>query len=205
MSGPSSDSPAVAAGEGDRLLPPAPPRAPARPSTRHLPCSWFRVSLAVAALAALGAAGGLLTWTLRHHRYSTSQLSELEGTIRSIQGELKSEKTRSFNMQTDLENLHSFMNNISDTSNIGIYNQMLKIKNELMQDMNSTLTTVRQELASGEGAAAAAAAASARGVQRVRGNVSHMAAEMAESMNRWVLPVPIAHPIPSYAMLSYAL
>jgi hypothetical protein len=161
-------------------------RAPRRSILENLPCNWFAVSIAVAVMAVLGSVGGFVWWSYEHHQASLSQMTRLERDVRNIRDDLDSQKNKVVSMQADLGKLHAFVNNVSDTSNIGIYNQMIKIKKELLLDMNTTTTSVHKQLVSSENTVNSLVAATTNDLQKMRSNVSHMVTEMTHTMNETI-------------------
>lgn len=148
-------------------------------------CNWVIISILIGIFVIL-LGGGFSVWSYERHVQTSSQLSMLETTMKEIQNNVNSAQDKIRDMQSTMIKMESLIKNASDTSNIGLYNNMVKIKKELLDDMNQTTHAVHKQLVQSEDKVDKLVDATTHDLNNMRSNVSHMVSEMKTTMNKTI-------------------
>lgn len=162
-------------------------RAPRRPLCNGI-CAfnWFAVLIGIALLASLSGLGYFFWWNHERHEASANQFDSLSQSISDIRSDLDAVKQDVATIQIDFKKLKTYVASVNDTSNLGIYNQMLTMKKELVHDMAENKDSVHQELEQSEEKVTALVDETTGDLQRMRANMTEMVKMMNDRLDKTV-------------------
>ena len=142
--------------------------------------------IAIVIMGLLSGVGYFVWWNHERHVNSSSQLSALTSTVNEFRKDLDLTKEDIRDLHSEFKKLRNYVNSVNDTSNLGVYNSMKKMKSELMADMEHNEDTLHKELEDSEKKVSSMVSSTTNDMQRMRNNMTNMVNEMNVQLDKTI-------------------
>lgn len=149
-------------------------RTPRRPWLEGCNCNWLYILIALAIMGLLSGVGYFVWWIQERHVHSSSQMTALTNSINEFRKDLDLTKEDIHDLHSEFNKLRNYVNSVNDTSNLGVYNSMKKMKSELMTDMERNENSLHKELEDSEQKVSSMVSSTTNDMQKMRNNMTTM-------------------------------
>lgn len=132
------------------------------------------ILIALAIMGLLSGVGYFVWWIQERHVHSSSQMTALTNSINEFRKDLDLTKEDIHDLHSEFNKLRNYVNSVNDTSNLGVYNSMKKMKSELMTDMERNENSLHKELEDSEQKVSSMVSSTTNDMQKMRNNMTTM-------------------------------